>query len=212
MTESDTRGPQSDGSAVGTSALRIVKAAPASTTSRALSLVGARLRWALLAVVHPELRARFVRIDRSVLFTFGRDSNVRIGQRVHFRGAGQVHSQGMLTIGDDVFFGLGVVISNFSTMKIGSHVRVGERVSIHDENHVYGSNRVKIDDWSTYTVSDVVIEDGVWIGANSVVLPGASVGSRSVVAAGSVVRGVIPSDCLAAGNPAVVVRRFSSDR
>lgn len=55
----------------------------------------------------------------------------------------------------------------------------------------------------------VVIEDGVWIGANSLVLPGVTIGRGSVVAAGSVVTRSVPSGVLVGGNPAQLVRSLS---
>jgi virginiamycin A acetyltransferase len=50
----------------------------------------------------------------------------------------------------------------------------------------------------------VVIEDDVWIGANSVLLDGAHVGRGSVVGATSLVRGTLPPYCIAYGRPATV--------
>lgn len=54
----------------------------------------------------------------------------------------------------------------------------------------------------------IIIEDDVWIGANCIVLKGVTIGARSIIGAGSVVTKSIPSDCIAAGNPAKVVRRI----
>jgi len=48
------------------------------------------------------------------------------------------------------------------------------------------------------------------LGAGVIVCPGVTIGDRSIVGAGSVVVHDIPSDCLAVGNPARVVRQLSS--
>ena len=48
----------------------------------------------------------------------------------------------------------------------------------------------------------------MWIGANAMVLPGVTVGSRVVIAAGAVVNKDVPSDCLVAGVPAKIVKRL----
>ena len=56
----------------------------------------------------------------------------------------------------------------------------------------------------------IVIEDDVWMGAHCIVLKGVRIGARSVIGAGSVVTKDIPSDSIAVGNPARVVRTFSS--
>jgi virginiamycin A acetyltransferase len=58
---------------------------------------------------------------------------------------------------------------------------------------------------------DVVIHHDVWLGANSIVLSGAEIGSGAVVAAHAVVRGKVPPYAVVAGNPARVVRmRFDA--
>ena len=54
----------------------------------------------------------------------------------------------------------------------------------------------------------IVIQDNVWICANSVVLPGVTIGEGSVVSVNSVVAVDIPPMSLARGNPATVVKRF----
>jgi acetyltransferase-like isoleucine patch superfamily enzyme len=55
----------------------------------------------------------------------------------------------------------------------------------------------------------IIIEDNVWIAANSMILPGSKIGNGSIIVTGSVVRSEIPPLCVAAGNPARVVRRFN---
>ena len=52
----------------------------------------------------------------------------------------------------------------------------------------------------------IVIGDDVWIGARCQILKGVHIGARSIIAAGSVVTKDIPSDCIAGGNPAKVLR------
>lgn len=56
----------------------------------------------------------------------------------------------------------------------------------------------------------VVIEDSVWIGTHSIILPGVRVGYGSVIAAGSVVTKDIPPMAIAGGNPAVLIRDYGS--
>lgn len=47
-----------------------------------------------------------------------------------------------------------------------------------------------------------------WLGANVMVLKGVKIGARSIIGAGSVVTRDIPSDCIAAGNPARVIKNL----
>lgn len=54
----------------------------------------------------------------------------------------------------------------------------------------------------------VIIGKNCWIGANSIILPGVTIGDCSVVAAGSVVINDVPSGVMVAGNPAVVKKKL----
>ena len=56
-------------------------------------------------------------------------------------------------------------------------------------------------------VSPVVIEDYVWIGMNSIILKGVTIGKGAVVAAGSVVTKSVPPMTVVGGNPAEVIKK-----
>lgn len=55
---------------------------------------------------------------------------------------------------------------------------------------------------------EIIIEDDVLIGTNCIVLKGVHIGARSIIGAGSIVTKDIPSDCIAAGNPAIVIKNL----
>lgn len=59
---------------------------------------------------------------------------------------------------------------------------------------------------TTVQSAPVTIGDDVWIGANCIILKGVTIGARSVIGAGSIVTRDIPSDCIAAGTPAKVIK------
>ena len=121
--------------------------------------------------------------------------------------------EGNLDIGENVFFNCYAYISVKDNVKIGQSVRFGERVSIHDSDHVFEPIPLAETDRGRDLTSPIVIGDHVWVGANSVILRGAQIGVGSVIAAGSIVRGKIPAGVLAAGAPARVIRslRKASD-
>lgn len=58
-------------------------------------------------------------------------------------------------------------------------------------------------------VAPIVIKEGAWIGINSTILPGVVVGTNSVVSAGAVVSESVPDNCIVAGNPARIIKRFT---
>ena len=68
----------------------------------------------------------------------------------------------------------------------------------------YVKRRDSNTDWGV--AKAILIEDDVLLGANTIVLKGVTIGARTVVGAGSVVTKSLPSDCIACGNPAKVIR------
>ena len=56
----------------------------------------------------------------------------------------------------------------------------------------------------------VLIENGVWIGGGSTILPGVTIGKNSVIGAGSVVVKDIPANSIAVGNPCRVIKNIGS--
>lgn len=75
-----------------------------------------------------------------------------------------------------------------------------------DDIHVSGLR------WRDEPPRPVRIGSNVWLGFECCVLPGVTIGDHSVIGARSVVTGDVPPNCVAAGNPARVVRRFDSPR
>lgn len=58
------------------------------------------------------------------------------------------------------------------------------------------------------TDENVNIGENVWVGMNSLILKGVTIGNNSVIGAGSVVSSDIPADCIACGNPAKMIRQL----
>ncbi|MBQ0004011.1 MAG: hypothetical protein KBT21_10810 [Treponema sp.] len=58
----------------------------------------------------------------------------------------------------------------------------------------------------------IKIEDDVWIGCNSIILRGITIGKASIVAAGSVVTKDVPPYTIVAGNPAKVIKKIAKNK
>lgn len=118
----------------------------------------------------------------------------------------QMVSNPVLRIGDRCLIGrYNAIVAHFS-VEIGDDVFTGMNVYITDQNHTYEDLDLPIG--RQWPVEDPVrIGSGSWIGSGAVILPGAQIGRHVVVAANSVVRGVIPDHCVVAGVPARIVRR-----
>jgi acetyltransferase-like isoleucine patch superfamily enzyme len=100
----------------------------------------------------------------------------------------------------------GTVISAAERVELGKNVLCGANVTITDTDwHSTAAPRSGLEGAPH---APVVIEDGVWIGLNVVVLKGVTIGRGAVVAAGSVVVDSVPPLVVVAGQPATVVREI----
>ncbi len=117
-----------------------------------------------------------------------------------------------LTIGDRTIISHGAQISAALRIDIGSNVGVGKNVTVVDHLHDY----TVIDQPILYAPlsppGPIVIEDDAFIANNCVIAPGVTIGRHSFIGANSVVLGDVPPLCMAAGNPARVLRRYDSDK
>ncbi|WP_138754124.1 DapH/DapD/GlmU-related protein [Paenibacillus sinopodophylli] len=107
-----------------------------------------------------------------------------------------------LIVGDNVFFNYGLDIGCTQSILIGSNTIIGPMVNIIDTNF----HPVDMEDQSRG--KSIVISDNVWVGRGAVILPGVTIGANSVIAAGSIVTRDIPSNVLAGGMPAKVIREL----
>lgn len=115
-----------------------------------------------------------------------------------------------IVIGDNTRMS-GTCLHAYLGITVGRNCLIAGNTQIFDGNaHTLSFPDVENRLHTTGAAEPVVIEDNVWIGANSIVLPGVRIGFGSVVGAGSVVTKDVPRFTLAAGNPARVLRDFSS--
>jgi carbonic anhydrase/acetyltransferase-like protein (isoleucine patch superfamily) len=116
-------------------------------------------------------------------------------------------SDPVVRIGDRCVIGKGSGIVAHLGVEIGDDVWTGHHVYVTDQNHGYEDPSVPIG-LQMAPERPVKIGSGSWLGHGTIVLPGATIGSHVVVAAGSVVTGDLPDNCVAGGNPARVIRRY----
>lgn len=112
---------------------------------------------------------------------------------------------GDVEIGDYTRIGLHNTI--IGPVKIGSHVNLAQGITVTALNHNFSDADKRIDEQGVST-NPVTIEDDVWIGTNAVILPGITIGTHSVIAAGAVVTKDVPPHSLVAGVPAKVIKQI----
>jgi acetyltransferase-like isoleucine patch superfamily enzyme len=110
-----------------------------------------------------------------------------------------------LVIGARCLIGLRSSIVAHESIEIGDDVWFGQGVFVTDSNHGFDDPDVPIGQ-QLGTHQPVTIGAGSWIGHGAVVLPGAQIGRNVVVAAGSVVRGEVADHSVVGGVPAKVLR------
>jgi maltose O-acetyltransferase len=108
-----------------------------------------------------------------------------------------------ISVGRNVFFNFDCVVLDVAPVLIGDYVFVGPAAQIYTAAHYLDAERRRRD---LEFARPIEIGSDVWIGGGAIILPGVRIGERSVVGAGSVVIGDLPSDVFAAGNPCRVLR------
>lgn len=114
-----------------------------------------------------------------------------------------------ILIGDRCYIGFFFTILNGSTVRIGNDVLFASHVIITSENH--GTDPESAIPYMDQTLSSkpVAIGDGCWIGEKVCIMPGVTIGKKSIVGGGSVVTKSIPEYSIAVGNPAKVIKRYN---
>lgn len=114
-----------------------------------------------------------------------------------------------ITIGNNCSIHDYAHVTAINCIRIGNNVRTGKNVLITDNAH--GASDSTLLDIAPnhrplYSKGPVIIEDNVWIGAKSSIMPGVTIGRGAIIGAGSVVTKDVPAYALAAGNPARVIK------
>lgn len=113
-----------------------------------------------------------------------------------------------ITVGENFLTNYNVTILDIAPVKIGDYVMIGPNTLITTVGHPLSPlGRRK----HLGQAKPVTIGDDVWIGGNVTILPGVSIGSNVVVAAGAVVTKDVPSNCVVGGVPARVLRELEND-
>lgn len=139
-----------------------------------------------------------------VHFDFEKKAKISLGQKFSCRRNVQISccNDAMLEIGDNVFFNTNSVIACHKHITIGNNVKFGPGIYMYDHDHTYVDGKIT----QEYAVSDIIIEDDAWIGANCVILKGTHIGKGCIFGAGCIIKGKYDD------NSVVVQKRVSTLR
>lgn len=155
--------------------------------------------------IHPDARiSSLADIEDSI-----RGSRIIIGRFsiidsfVKIKPAGGI---GDLIIGEHSVINSGCVLYTGNGIHIGNHVSIAANTTLAPVNHAYHDKKRLIQEQGFLaSKGGIIIEDDVWIGANSVLLDGAVLRRGCVVAAGSIVRSALAAYTVYAGQPLQVI-------
>ncbi len=138
----------------------------------------------------------FMKPKIALLRLFG----AKIGRGLIIKNNVVIKSPWNLSIGDDCWLGEGCWIDNLDKVQIGNNVCISQGALLLTGNHDYTVSSMP------YRNAPIVIEDGAWIGAKTVVCPGVTVHSDAILTVGSVATKDLAEGGVYQGNPAVLVR------
>lgn len=136
------------------------------------------------------------RVKVQLLRLFG----ARVGKRVVIRPGVNIKHPWLLQVGNHTWIGENVWIDNLVSVSIGSHVCISQGALL-----LTGSHNYKDPAFGLITGS-IILEDGVWIGARAIVNHSITVGSHSILSAGSIATKNLDSWFIYQGNPAIKIK------
>lgn len=136
-------------------------------------------------------------------------AKIDVSNNVSFCGRSWVYGPGKLAIGKNTWLSPGVIMYTHkdAEINIGSFCDIGPGVKFIVGSHKIGKKDRRA---GIGTANDILIGDGVWIGADVTILDGITIGNGAVIAAGAVVNEDIEGNCLVAGVPAKFKRKLEN--
>jgi putative colanic acid biosynthesis acetyltransferase WcaF len=124
----------------------------------------------------------------------------KVGRGVNIKPAVNIKYPWRLTIEDYAWIGEKVWIDNLDEVKIGANACLSQGALLLCGNHNY--KKITFD----LVIGPIILEDGVWIGANAVVCAGVTCKSHSILTVGSIATKSLEAYSIYQGNPAVKIR------
>lgn len=135
-------------------------------------------------------------------------AKVYIGKGSSFCGRGWIYGRGSLQIGSNTWLSPGVIFHTHldAPIVIGSNCDIGSAVEFIPGSHCIGNSSRRA---GTGIARPIIIGNGTWIGAKSIILGGVSIGDGCIVASGAVVIRDVAPNTLVAGVPARIKKYLS---
>lgn len=109
-------------------------------------------------------------------------------------------------LGEDFFANHHCVMLDAAEIRIGARVLLGPAVHLYTATHPTDAKERAV---GMQLIAPINLGDDCWIGGQTVIMPGVTIGARTVIGAGSVVTHDVPADVVAVGNPCRVIRAIT---
>jgi maltose O-acetyltransferase len=109
-----------------------------------------------------------------------------------------------ILLGRKCFFNFNCVVLDVCTVRVGDYTLFGPAVQVYTATHPMEAELRRTQEFA----KPIEIGSDVWVGGAAVILPGVTIGSRTIIGAGSVVSRDVPDGVFAAGNPCRVIRQL----
>ena len=161
-----------------------------------------------------------LKLIESVIINSKSKSQIKIGNNVTIvRAKIFAFNLGKIIIGKYSYIGKNTQIDSCAEVKIGNYCMISNNVLIQDHNS-HPINKldrrkqlIKLQDRPTNVnesaTKKIIIGDDVWIGTDSTILKGVTIGNGSIIAARAVVTKNIPPNSIVAGNPGKIVKKIN---
>ncbi|MEB0140841.1 MULTISPECIES: acyltransferase [unclassified Undibacterium] len=136
----------------------------------------------------------------------GKDVQIHRGTLLHINGlsnATQIKIDSRVFIGQNCYFSAGKLIS------LGHDSLIGASCRFLGAGHVYSDPQVPYAKAKVVSYGEIVLEPNCWVGTGSTLVGDVHIGFGAVIAASSLVRGVVPPLSLVAGSPSQIRKLFN---
>jgi maltose O-acetyltransferase len=164
-------------------------------------------------LIHARERARDLCQDLNATRERDQEARRRILRELFGKGGESVWMQppffcdygSNILLGERVFFNFNCVVLDVCRVEIGDFTLFGPAVQIYTATHPMNAELRRKQEFA----KPIKIGSDVWVGGGAIFCPGVTIGSKSVIGAGSVVTRDIPDGVFAAGNPCRVIREIT---